>query len=87
MIVPIKFEIVITLSRFFVDQNILLILFLPIRLMSGVSYLSLEILDSEWYSILNKSLFKFIRTTPNSALNVAGIYKATHQTTYRLESP
>ena len=57
-----------------VDQNILLILFFPIRLRRGITYLSLEILDSESYSILNKFLLKFIRMIPNSIFNVADIY-------------
>ena len=36
--------------------------------------LSLEIRNSESYSIFKKSLLKFIRTIPNSVFNVANIY-------------
>ena len=58
----------LTSGRFFVDQNIFLTLFFPIRLRSGINC------NSESYSVFQISLLKSIRTIPNNAFNVANIY-------------
>ena len=57
---------------------ILIIFFLIMRIRNlqctEWNKLSLEIRNSEWYSIFKKSLLKFIRTIPNSVFRVADIY-------------
>ena len=69
---------VIISNRFFVDENILLLLyffnsFFPYTVKEW-NKLSLEIRNSVSYSIFKKSLLKFIRTIPNSVFGVGNIY-------------
>ena len=55
------------------DPNILLTLFFSYTIKKW-NTLSLEIRNSESYSIFKKSLLKFIRMIPNSIFSVADIY-------------
>ena len=72
------------IKQIIVDLNILPTLF-PYTIREW-NKLSLEIHNSQSYSIFRKSLLKFIRTIPNSVFSVADIYGIKLLTRLRVES-
>ena len=69
----IELEIVIILNQIFCRSEYFVNSFFPCPI-NEWNKLSLEIRNSESYSIFKKSLLKFIRTIPNSVFSVVDIY-------------